>query len=138
MIFSNYFCKTRNYKLTTTKREEKIMMMWWKTIEIFVVFVFAQQSNVFGHRLLFDFTLYSTDWWNLLKLWTKESGLRGQNPTRFSWNLKQEMWSLNSKGLQLKLGSYGVYSLDTWWSQLGQICVIGALKKGPNNIALLD
>jgi len=39
MIFSSCLCKTRNYKLTTTTREEKnIMMTWWKTIQIFVCF----------------------------------------------------------------------------------------------------
>jgi hypothetical protein len=27
MIFSNYFCKTRNYKLSTTTREEKNITM---------------------------------------------------------------------------------------------------------------
>jgi hypothetical protein len=59
-------------------------------------------------------------------------------PIRFSWNMKQELWSLNSKGQQLKQDSYGVYSLDTWRSEMGHIRVIGALKKGPNDVAHLD
>jgi len=41
------------------------------------VFVVFQQSNVFWYWILFDVTLSCTDWWNVLKVWIKERGLRG-------------------------------------------------------------
>ena len=94
------------------------------------VFIVVLQSNVFWHTILYDVMLSCTDWWNLIKVCTKERGLRGQNPTRFSWDMKQELWSLNSKGQQLKQSSYGVYSLDTWRLHGPNPCYRIAKRKG--------
>jgi hypothetical protein len=104
-IFSNYFCKICYYKVNTTTREEKnLAMMWQRQFKYLFVFVVAQQSNVFWHRILFNVAFSWTDWWNLLKVWMKERSLHGQNPTWFSWNMKQELLTTQRQRSAVKIG----------------------------------